>query len=347
MLNTIQFLFFLFCLLSINFFFTKKNLMLDSIKNENHKKISKFKINSKIPLSGGIFLYISSIIFLKDSNFFLFFSLLILLIGILSDLNILIKPYTRLYLQSFVIIFFLFFENLYINNIRIDFIDKNLLPIQFVSLIFTAFCILTLINGTNFIDGLNTLATGYFASLFFILILISIKNNLSIDINLIKNFLLILLIFLLFNFFGKSYLGDGGSYFLAFFTSNIVINFANNNESVSPYFVILILWYPAFENCFSIIRKLFIKKSPYKPDGMHLHQLIYIFFLNKKLISKIYLNTFIGILINTYNFLTMYISSLYYTKTHIIIFFILFNICIYLVVYSFCFKTNKKLERYV
>ena len=286
------------------------------------------------------------IIFLIDSNFFLFFSLLILLIGILSDLNILIKPYVRLYLQSLVIIFFLFFENLYINNIRIDFIDKNLLSIQFVSLTFTAFCILTLINGTNFIDGLNTLATGYFASLFFILILISTKNNLSIDINLIKNFFFILLIFLFFNFLGKSYLGDGGSYFLAFFTSKIVINFANNNESVSPYFVVLILWYPAFENCFSIIRKLFIKKSPYKPDGIHLHQLIYIFFLNRKLISKVYLNTFIGILINTYNFLIMYISSLYYTKTNIIIFFILFNICIYLIIYSFCFKKNKKLERY-
>ena len=341
MLDIIYFLFCLSFLLLINYFFKKKNLMLDSIKNEKHKKFSKIKVYNKIPLSGGTFLYISSIIFIKDNNFFFFFSFLILLIGILSDQNILNKPSARLYLQSFVIILFLFFENLYINNIRVNFIDENLLSIQFVSLIFTTFCILILINGTNFIDGLNTLATGYFASLFFILIFISTKNNLYIDINTIKNFLFILLIFLLFNFFGKSYLGDGGSYFLALFASKILINFANDNKFLSPYFIVLILWYPAFENCFSIIRKIFFKKSPYKPDVMHLHQLIYIFFLKRSLIPRAYLNTFVGVLINTYNFFIMYLGCLYYTKTDKIILLILFNIFAYLIVYSSLYKINR------
>jgi UDP-N-acetylmuramyl pentapeptide phosphotransferase/UDP-N-acetylglucosamine-1-phosphate transferase len=233
-------------------------------------------------------------------------------------------------------------DNLYINNIRVNFIDKNLLSIQLVSLIFTAFCVLILINGTNFIDGLNTLAAGYFASLFLIIIFISTKKNLYTDVNGMKSFLFILLIFLLFNFFGKSYLGDGGSYFLAFFASKTLINFANNNEFLSPYFVILILWYPAFENFFSIIRKFFLKKSPYKPDVMHLHQLIYIFFLNKNLISKRYLNTFTGIVINMYNFLIMCIGCLYYTRTSINIILILFNVFVYIVVYYFLYKINKK-----
>jgi len=341
LLGIFYFLFFLSFLLLINFFFKKKNLMLDSIKNETHKKFSILKANNRIPLSGGVFLYISSIIFIKNSNVFILFSFLILFIGILSDQNILIKPSARLYLQSFIIILFLFFEKLYVNNIRVNFIDKNLLSIQSVSLFFTAFCILIVINGTNFIDGLNTLATGYFASLFFILIFISSKKNLYIDVNIIKIFLFILLIFLLFNFFGKSYLGDGGSYFLAFFASKILINFANDNQSLSPYFIVLILWYPAFENFFSIIRKFFLKKSPYKPDVMHLHQLIYIFFLNRGLMPRVYLNTFVGILINIYNFLIMYVGCLYYTKTSKIILLILFNVFVYLIVYFSFYKINR------
>jgi hypothetical protein len=82
-------------------------------------------------LSGGIFLFISSVFFFKDNNLLLFFSFLILLIGILSDQNILIKPSVRLYLQSLVIIFFVFFENLYIKNINIDFIDKIYFQLNF------------------------------------------------------------------------------------------------------------------------------------------------------------------------------------------------------------------------
>jgi UDP-N-acetylmuramyl pentapeptide phosphotransferase/UDP-N-acetylglucosamine-1-phosphate transferase len=225
-------------------------------------------------------------------------------------------------------------------------VDKNFLSIKFVSLIFTAFCILVLINGTNFIDGLNTLAAGYFFSVFFMVIFISTKNNLYIDINMIKNFIFILLAFLLFNFFGKSYLGDGGAYFLAFFTSVILINFANKNEFISPYFIVLILWYPAFENFFSILRKFFLKKSPYKPDVIHLHQLIYNFFLKRSLIPKVYLNTSVGVVINIYNFFTMYVGCLYYTKTNKIIFIILFNVFVYLIAYFFLYKINKDYERY-
>ena len=320
--------------------------MLDSIKNDKHKKFSNIKKNNRIPLSGGIFLYICTVIFIKDNSPLLFFSFLILLIGVLSDQNILVKPSARLYIQSFVIILFLFFENLSVNNIRIDFVDKNLLSIKFVSIIFTAFCVLVLINGTNFIDGLNTLAAAYYFLIFLILIFLSTKNNLYVDINMIKNFMFILLTFLLFNFFGKSYLGDGGAYFLAFFTSTILINFFNKNEFISPYFIVLILWYPAFENLFSIIRKFFFKKSPYNPDVMHLHQLIYNFFLKRSLFPKVYLNTFVGIVINIYNFFTMYVGCFNYTKTYKIIFIILFNVFVYLIVYSFLYKINKNYERY-
>ena len=46
-------------------------------------------------------------------------------------------------------------------------------------------------------------------------------------------------------------------------------------------FIVIILWYPAFETLFSIIRKIIYKSQPSSPDNYHLHHLIYLFF-NKK-----------------------------------------------------------------
>ena len=73
---------------------------------------------------------------------------------------------------------------------------------------------------------------------------------------------MILTIILLFNFFGKSFLGDSGTYSLAFLIGALCIKFIYDNpQTVSPYFIALILWYPAIENLFfSIIRRAFSKK---------------------------------------------------------------------------------------
>ena len=66
-------------------------------------------------------------------------------------------------------------------------------------------------------------------------------------------FLTSLIVFFVFNFFSRSFLGDGGSYLIAAFTGILLINFVNNLPNlISPYYIILLLWYPAFENLFTI-----------------------------------------------------------------------------------------------
>ena len=80
------------------------------------------------------------------------------------------------------------------------------------------------------------------------------------------------------NFFNKLQLGDGGSYLIGFFTAFYVINFISQNSLVSPYFAVLILWYPCFENLFSISRKIYQKKSISDADNLHLHHNIFLFF---------------------------------------------------------------------
>ena len=48
-------------------------------------------------------------------------------------------------------------------------------------------------------------------------------------------------------------------------------------------FLLYSLWYPCFENLFSIIRKFNFKKSPISPDNKHLHQLLFIFLKKNEL----------------------------------------------------------------
>jgi len=56
---------------------------------------------------------------------------------------------------------FLFFFDIKISSIRIEFLDY-LIQHKVINLFFATFCILIVINGSNFMDGVNTLVAGYF-----------------------------------------------------------------------------------------------------------------------------------------------------------------------------------------
>ena len=100
--------------------------------------------------------------------------------------------------------------------------------------------------------------------------------------------------------------------------------------NVLKYFITLLLWYPAFEIFFSIIRKLNFNRSPLKPDTNHLHQLIY-FFLQKKITNTVLASSSVGLLISLYNLINieppMKLFSLFYCWIHL--FFIFFSHSIY------------------
>ena len=70
---------------------------------------------------------------------------------------------------------------------------------------------------------------------------------------------------------------DAGAYILSFFVGYLIIKCHISIQIFLLTFITL-LWYPCYENLFSIIRKLKSKLSPLIPDNNHLHQLIYIRF---------------------------------------------------------------------
>tara|TARA_B100000683_G_scaffold223268_1_gene221014 strand:+ start:62 stop:724 length:663 start_codon:yes stop_codon:yes gene_type:complete len=182
----------------------------------------------------------------------------------------------------------------------------NLLSNIYFKYFFTTFCFLVLMNGSNFMDGINTLLIGYFLSLSVITLISIEKFNLPYDISNLKILVSILIVVISFNFFGKLISGDSGAYLISFIIGYLLIELANTSNRVSPYFVACLLWYPAYECLFSIIRKIRIKKSAADPDNRHLHQLILLFFKRKLKLRGNFLNTFSGMTINLFNLIIFY-----------------------------------------
>ena len=324
--------------LILNLVFKKFNILIDQTNISNHK--SFINGHKTIPLSGGLVFYLILVFFLPEDykylNILIFF---IFLIGLLSDLDLLHSPVFRIIFQITIIILYLVLFDNFVSSIRIDFFD-NLLNIFFIKLLFTLFCILVLINGTNFIDGVNTLVVGYFILVFSNILYLSDISNFDLDKSFVSTCLITLLVIYIFNFFGKMFLGDGGSYLISFVAGIILIKFSSDNYLVSPYYIMALLWYPAYENLFSIIRKKILKKSPSTPDNEHLHQLIFLY-LNKSFnVDKNLSNLFSGILICLYNLFYFFIIFENFNHTETLVYSILFSASFYSLLY---FLLKKKL----
>jgi UDP-N-acetylmuramyl pentapeptide phosphotransferase/UDP-N-acetylglucosamine-1-phosphate transferase len=135
-----------------------------------------------------------------------------------------------------------------------------------------------------------------------------------IDILSIDKIIYVLVIVFLLNFFNQLYLGDSGSYLLGFFTSIILLDIYEINRNISPFFIILLLWYPCFETLFSILRKNIMNKSPLNPDINHLHQIIFYWIKNRFKLGKLNANLISGLFINFYNFIIFILSIKLYIK---------------------------------
>ena len=213
---------------------------------------------------------------------------------------------------------------------------------KFLSIFFTTFCILILVNGTNFIDGTNLNVISYYFSISIILLFFG--NFKEFNILKIDTLDLLIIFFVLgiFNSINKLYLGDSGSYLLGFIFGFELINYFNQNL-ISPFFLILFLWYPCFELLFSIFRKLNFNRSPLKPDSKHFHQLLY-FFLNDKINRPLLSSNLTGLIINLYNSLIIIFAINDPSHTQLQIILILINLLIYSFIYLRLLKYRFKIN---
>ncbi len=288
----------------INFIIKKKKLIL-SVTGFHHQSF----VNNPVPLTGGIFFLVPTIyLFLSDHLIFLCAYILLFLLGLLSDLKIFESAKKRFLIQLIIILLFVTLSKLQVTPTKIDFLD-DLIGNTYWSYLFTAFCLMILINGSNFIDGLNGLLLGYFSLIIIFLFNLDLIYSMGFSETVIRSYFIVIFFILLLNFFNQLFLGDSGAYSISFLVGFLLIEIYNNNQNISPYFIIVLLWYPCFENLFSIIRKNFRKKNPLEPDTEHFHQKLFIFFKQKLKLSGLKSNVLSSILILFSNSIIFFVAS--------------------------------------
>ena len=230
---------------------------------------------------GSLFLFLPLIIIylINDEfksmsfNLIIICSSIIIFLTILEDIKYFLSPKLRLVILFFVSTIYVFFAELPNIEISTIFIDRQNIII-FYSLYILS--LMMIMNGFNFIDGLNGLSSFNFITIFIsIYFLADIYEDAEIK-NWSMFLILLSIFFLVLNFpFGKFFLGDSGSYLYAFLSGTAIIMLFERNAEAPTLLALLVLAYPITEIVFSIIRKSLKKFSPMAPDNLHIHQLIY------------------------------------------------------------------------
>ena len=179
-------------ILLINFFFRNQNFLVDLKILEHKSYISK----NSVPLSGGFLIFCYLLLFI-DIIFLKLIFLFIFILGVLSDLFVISSPLKKMILQIFITLLFVIFSGIYIHSTKIIFIDY-FLQYKYFSIFFTCFCLLVLINGSNFMDGVNTLVVGYYILVILSILYLGFYNEINYNFNNYYNLLLVLLIFFFF-----------------------------------------------------------------------------------------------------------------------------------------------------
>ena len=235
----------------------------------------------EVPRLGGLVIYIGLWVywlFCQYGQAMLFIqtllisSLPLIFISVKEDLQHNTRAITRLsFMMVSCILFFLCYDLSY-PIIEFPVIGDWLANSSVLSLLFFSFCVMVIINGCNLIDGANGLLPMSVLMQTLCLMFIAYETNDSFYIILLIYIIIPVMIFMGFNYpWGKIFLGDTGAYFLGFMLSMLTIIIFSEHPEIPTWVAVLILFYPAFELIFSIIRKLIEHKSPMEPDPHHLH----------------------------------------------------------------------------
>ena len=256
---------------------------------KKYSQVQKIHVKETSRLGGSIILCSIFIpIFFFDypilaltTNYFLLFTP-IAVVTIFEDLHLHLNPIIRLAAMFFSCFLLLFVLDFKLPDFDIVYLDLILNNSNFKIMVFIFF-IIAMMNGANFIDGANGLLFISFLTSMVALMFISFKVN---DLILCQQLAMIaipFLIILLINYpFGLIFLGDLGAYLSGWILGIFSLILFSNHPELTTWSVILICFYPLAEVIFSVIRKVYNRKSPFLPDELHLHLKLF-FFLKKSL----------------------------------------------------------------
>ena len=260
-----------------------KHLMAEPGQRSSH--------DSRVPTLGGLSIFAGLMIStglwidaqaFREYQYIVAAVILLFFTGIKDDILI-IAPITKMASQIIAALIIIVFGDIRITDLH-GFFDVHHLNFAF-SVIISLLTILVIINGFNFIDGVDGLSAsiGIITTSAFAYWFILIKEyQLSI---LACSFIGALLGFFLFNVFGeknKIFMGDTGSLLIGLILSVLVIKFNELNiDKSKPYalypapavsFGILII--PLFDLIRVMFIRVIIKRPISKPDKNHLHHML-------------------------------------------------------------------------
>jgi UDP-N-acetylmuramyl pentapeptide phosphotransferase/UDP-N-acetylglucosamine-1-phosphate transferase len=196
--------------------------------------------------------------------------------GLTEDITKKVNVKTRLMLTMLSGAFAAWLLQAVLDRLAIPGFDQLLASTMF-SVCFTVFAVSGVANAVNIIDGYNGLATGYGLLVLAAMAWVAAQVGDSLVFTAASGIGGALFGFGGWNYpLGKIFLGDGGAYLLGFWLAELSVLLVVRNPEVSPWFPLLLLVYPIFETLFSVYRKKWLRgHSPGRPDGLHLHMLIY------------------------------------------------------------------------
>jgi UDP-GlcNAc:undecaprenyl-phosphate GlcNAc-1-phosphate transferase len=153
----------------------------------------------------------------------------------------------------------------------------------------TVFWFLVVINGINFIDGLDGLAAGVTLFVSLVLLVLCVTD---------KNFMTALgfaalsgatLGFLRYNFNPASiFMGDSGSYLLGYMLAGMaILGSVKSQATVAILIPIIAMGVPVLDVLFSPIRRFLLGRKVFTPDKEHLHHRLLALGLSQRLVVSI------------------------------------------------------------
>lgn len=248
----------------------RKGIFLDE-----HDKVQKVH-ETPTPRIGGLGIFLSSMFILNDTalgGYFILASIPAFIAGFLEDYSGKISPEQRLAIMclSPVMAFIMIPDTILTEW------PWGHIPVV-AGMLASVFFIVALVNGVNFTDGQNGLASGTVLISLVTLAIVAFGLNDSSLLYISLILAVAVLAFLVYNFpRGRIFLGDGGAYLLGFMIATVSIALIQRHVTeVSPLLLPAILIYPLWEVLFSTIRKVIYDRiSPFRSDDYHLHQLLF------------------------------------------------------------------------
>ncbi len=239
----------------------------------------------------GIFLSVMLVVLVKllfdqpaNYSFLIFFisTMPCFFIGLFEDITKKVGVRLRLIFTAISAGIGIYLLNGFIHSVELPILDA-LLKLQWFAYLFTIFAITGISNAYNIIDGLNGLAgmTGIFSLMGIYYVAYVFGDN---YIMFIAQLLIASILgFLAFNYpKGKIFLGDAGAYLVGFCSGFLSVLLVDRHTEISPWFALLLNFYPIFETLYSIFRRKFLsKKDSTAPDAEHFHSLVYFWLKNQ------------------------------------------------------------------